>query len=357
MRIVRLGAALVLALAPALASRPAAAQAGSAERFTLRGSDVAVWDLAGRVEVVAGTGSEVVVEVVRRGRDAGRVRVERGEIDGRDALRIGADDTDIVYPELADRGRVESSLRRDGTFGMSGGRWVGGRRVSIRRDGRGTEGWADVTVRVPRGMRVRVHVLAGRAEARDVDADVLLDAHAARAVAERTRGRLVVDAGSGGAELRDVAGDVTVDAGSGAVSLERVRASVLAIDAGSGRVRGSDVEAPDMRLDTGSGGVTIDRLATRTLRLDSGSGDVDLGLVGDVDDLRIDSGSGSVTLRIPPTLGATLEADTGSGGITTEIPIAVTRTERHHLSGAIGDGRGTIRVDGGSGQLRLLRAR
>jgi hypothetical protein len=317
MRIVRLGAALVLALAPALASRPAAAQAGSAERFTLRGSDVAVWDLAGRVEVVAGTGSEVVVEVVRRGRDAGRVRVERGEIDGRDALRIGADDTDIVYPELAERGRVESSLRRDGTFGMSGGRWVGGRRVSIRRDGRGTEGWADVTVRVPRGMRVRVHVLAGRAEARDV----------------------------------------TVDAGSGAVSLERVRASVLAIDAGSGRVRGSDVEAPDMRLDTGSGGVTIDRLATRTLRLDSGSGDVDLGLVGDVDDLRIDSGSGSVTLRIPPTLGATLEADTGSGGITTEIPIAVTRTERHHLSGAIGDGRGTIRVDGGSGQLRLLRAR
>lgn len=153
MPIIRFGAALLLSFAPALA----AAQAGSVERYTLRGDDVAVWDLAGRVEVVAGTASEVVVEVVRRGRDAGRVRVERGEIDGRDALRIGADDGDIVYPELADRGRVESSIRRDGTFGsgMSGGSWLGGRRVSIRREGRGTEGWADVTVRVPRGARVR----------------------------------------------------------------------------------------------------------------------------------------------------------------------------------------------------------
>lgn len=342
--------------APALAASvlaasvlaPARLAAQSPERYTLRGSAVEIHQVVGRVTVVQGSGAEVTVDVTRRGRDAGRVRVER---DGDRGLRIGARDEDLVYPEL--RGsRVSGRVARDGTIGGDG--WMGGRTVTIRRDGSGTEAWADVVVRVPRGQQVAVHVLAGWGEAKDVEADVTLDTHAARAVAERTRGRLVVDAGSGGADVRDAQGDVTIDSGSGDVVLSGVNARRLVVDAGSGDVRGEGVRAPDLSLDTGSGDVRLARVEARTIRLDSGSGDVDLDLAADVDDVRIDSGSGSVTLRVPTTLGAEVDVDMGSGGFDTQLPIRVSRSERRHITGTVGDGRGRIVIDSGSGKVRMV---
>lgn len=335
-------------LAPAFLA-PALAVAQSPERFTLRASAIEIHQVVGRVTVVQGSGSEVLVDVTRRGRDAGQVRVER---DGDGGLRIGPRDDDLVYPELRG-GRVMGRVGRDGRVGGGDG-WFGGRSVTIRREGSGTEAWSDVVVRVPRGQRVAVHVLAGWGEAKDVDADVVLDTHAARAVAERTRGRLVVDAGSGGADVREAEGDVTIDSGSGDVVLRDVNARRLVVDAGSGDVRGEGVRAPDLSLDTGSGDVRLARVEARTIRLDSGSGDVDLDLAADVDDVRIDSGSGSVTLRVPPALGAEVDVDMGSGGFDTQLPIRVSRSERRHLTGTVGDGRGRIVIDSGSGKVRMI---
>ena len=48
--------------------------------------------------------------------------------------------------------------------------------------------------------------------------------------------------------------------------------------------------------------------------------------------------------------------DTGSGGIESEIPIQITRRERDRLVGQIGDGRGRIVIDGGSGRVRLKKS-
>jgi DUF4097 and DUF4098 domain-containing protein YvlB len=92
------------------------------------------------------------------------------------------------------------------------------------------------------------------------------------------------------------------------------------------------------------------------MRLDTGSGNVDVELVDDVDRLELDSGSGSVTLRIPSSLGATIDAETSSGGIDVQIPLSVSRQNRSHLTGRVGDGRGTITIDSGSGRVRLLRS-
>jgi hypothetical protein len=344
-----LAVAPVLVALPPLAARPSGAQ--SVERFTLRGRDVAVYDPAGRVQLVAGGGSDVTVELTRGGRDGARLRVLTDDVDGRPTLRVVAPDGDLVYPAMG-RGDAELRVRDDGTFNGDGG-WRG-RTLTIRGDGRGAEAWADLVVRVPRGRRVAVYVGAGATEARDVDADLRLDSQAASVLAERTRGRLVVDAGSGRTQVRGVEGELTVDAGSGAVELDGVRARRLSVDGGSGALRGRDVRADEIDLDLGSGRTELSGVQTRTLRLDSGSGSVDVGFAADVDDVRIDSGSGSVTLRVPPQLGAALEVTTGSGGITTDIPVTITRRDRDGLRGRIGDGRGRIVIDSGSGAVRLL---
>ena len=60
--------------------------------------------------------------------------------------------------------------------------------------------------------------------------------------------------------------------------------------------------------------------------------------------------------RLPESLGARIRIDTGSGGIDTDIPIQVNRTERNFLSGSIGDGKGEIIIDTGSGGVRLRRS-
>jgi DUF4097 and DUF4098 domain-containing protein YvlB len=108
-------------------------------------------------------------------------------------------------------------------------------------------------------------------------------------------------------------------------------------------------------IDTGSGGIDLLRSGARDVRLDTGSGSVEAELGTVIDRLVVDTGSGSVSLRLPENLGATLEIETGSGGIEVDFPVAITRRARDELRGTIGDGRGRITIDTGSGSVRIRR--
>ncbi len=350
-----------LVVVPARAPR-----AQEPERRVLRGDDPVVYHVVGRLRVVAGTGGDVAVEVTRRGRDADQTLVDQGTVNGRETLRVFTRAPRVVYPGMGRGDVVRAELRRDGTFGgeatrggflathvFSRGSSDG---IEIRGDGRGAETWADVTVTVPAGRRVAVHLLAGEATVSNVDGDLSVDVHAASLTSERTRGRLRVDAGSGPVRVADAQGDIDLDAGSGRVDVTRVKANALRVDAGSGTLRGTDVDAERLDLDVGSGGTRLDAVRARTLRLDSGSGDVDLGLLVGAEDVRIDAGSGTVTLRLPAAFGATLDIDSGSGGIDSELPISVTHRERDRLTGRLGDGRGRIAIETGSGGVRLRKS-
>jgi hypothetical protein len=50
-----------------------------------------------------------------------------------------------------------------------------------------------------------------------------------------------------------------------------------------------------------------------------------------------------------------VDVETGSGGIDTDFDVQVTRFERRHVVGRIGNGRGRIHIESGSGQVRLLK--
>lgn len=321
------------------------------ERFVLRGEKIEISDLAGSIRIVPGPGTRTEVIVTRGGRDAARLRVLQDEVAGTSRLRIGFTGRSLVYPGRGRFNRATLSVDKDGC--LSAGNGFGHRRLTITGGGAGPQAWADLEVRVPRGLKTVVRLGVGQAGASGVDGDLMLDAAAASVTAEGTSGRLVVDTGSGGVILRTHRGDASVDTGSGDVELADISGGILHVDTGSGSVTGDGVEADELVADTGSGEVRIEDLSARDIRVDTGSGGVRLGLAGAPATVLVDTGSGSVTISGPPDLGATVDLETGSGGI--EIGYTVSRMKREHgsLRGTIGDGRASIRVDAGSGSVSL----
>jgi lia operon protein LiaG len=96
------------------------------------------------------------------------------------------------------------------------------------------------------------------------------------------------------------------------------------------------VKAPVVTAETGSGGITLEMLSQ-------------------IDRMRIETGSGGATIRVPATTSAEVEAETGSGGFSTDFEITTRRMGRNHITGRIGDGKGRISIEAGSGTVRLLK--
>ena len=325
--------------------------AQQAERFSIAGNEVAIYNLVGSVSVEAGTGANVTVEVRRNGRDAARLQIEQKNVDGRAALVVRYPEGDIVYGSQRWQGRTTMDVRSDGTFGDQEGR---DRRVNIRSSGDGTEAHADLRILVPAGKAVDVRLGVGEVSATGVNGNLDIDVAAASVRTSNTRGILLIDTGSGSVAVTDVEGDVTIDTGSGGVDVNGVRGNVN-VDTGSGSVNGSGITATSVMVDTGSGGIELTNVAASTVELDTGSGSVQLDLTTDVERLTIDTGSGGVRVLVPANLGASVEMESGSGGVTSDIPMTVRQRGRDHLSGQIGDGRGTITIETGSGGIRIGR--
>jgi DUF4097 and DUF4098 domain-containing protein YvlB len=62
-----------------------------------------------------------------------------------------------------------------------------------------------------------------------------------------------------------------------------------------------------------------------------------------------------VIIEGPAGLGAAVELETGSGSIESDYPLTLVHRGEGSLEGTIGAGRGRIRVDTGSGAVRLVR--
>jgi hypothetical protein len=336
----------------------AAGAGGQVERRTLTGERIAIYNLAGKVRVQAGTGSQVVVDVTPGGRDGAQLKVATGDVRGWESLRVIYPSDHIVYPEMGYRSRTQLRVNSDGTFDDNGGRlgFFDRERVEIRDSGAGLEAHADLVVSVPRGQRIAIHWGVGDANVSNVDGDILVSVGSATVTAEHTRGRLNLDTGSGAVTLTDAQGDVTLDTGSGSVTVNGVTGQSLNMDTGSGSIRASDIDVKTLKADVGSGGMRLARVKAPRIDLDAGSGGIELDVLSAIDDLRIDTGSGGVTLRLPATLSADVDIQTNSGGIDSDFAVQATHFERHRLRGKIGEGLGRLRIESGSGRVRLIKS-
>jgi len=352
---------LLLVAGVAFLSVPAVAQTS---RHVLKGDSVAVYNLVGELRVEAGTGSDVTVEVQREGVDAAKLDIQAGPLRGRETLRIIYPDDVIVMPEWGGGRGWNTTLhvRDDGTFGDDKGRhrgWPGdGREVRITGRGRrdGLEAYADLRVSVPKGKNIALYLGVGKAFVTNVDGAIRVYVASADVAADRTRGSLRVESGSGNVDLRTAAGDVTLETGSGDITASGIDGSSLKLDTGSGNVTVTDAKASGVHIETGSGDIEATTTAGDELSFETGSGNVNVALVSTFRAVHIETGSGDVTLKVPPTLGAEVDLDTGSGDIDLGgLTLQVRRIERDHVTGILGDGKGRLSVETGSGDVRLQK--
>jgi lia operon protein LiaG len=346
----------LLTLAPCLAAQ-------QAERYTLEGDDIAIYNLAGALTVEPGTGS-VAVELTRGGPDAGRLQVERGELQGRETLRVVYPTQDLAYAGLESGSSTTLKVREDGTFGDGDhhdeddddGARPSGRTMRITRDRGDLRAHADMKVRVPAGHRVEFHLAVGRVSVANVNGEILVDSHSAPVTAAGVKGSLAVDVGSGDVRATGGEGELSVDTGSGSVEVTGFRGNELSIDTGSGQVSGSQLNARSIHVDTGSGDIELSAVTCPELALETGSGSISTEVRGPVRDLALETGSGDISVRAPATLAGEVEIETASGEIETDFPIQVTRHARDHVVGRIGDGVGRVAIETGSGDVRLLKS-
>lgn len=339
---------------------PMVAANAQTDHRAVSGDRVAIYNLAGHLRVQAVAGSAVSVDVTRGGRDASQLTIATGEIRGYQTLRVLYHSDRIVYPALRYRTRTQLHVDDDGTFddhnsGRNWRDWVENNSVDIRDSGNGIDAHADLVVGVPKGQRIVLHWGVGDATVTNVDGDIRLSVASASVSTEHTRGALDLDTGSGSVTVSDAQGNVTLDTGSGGLTITGIRGDDLRLDTGSGSVRGGDIDVKTLKADVGSGGLSLTHLKADRVSADVGSGGLDLDFTAPVSDLAVDSGSGGVTLRLPAGQGAELDVDTGSGGVQSDFAVQTTRLSKNHVRGRIGDGRGRIHIEAGSGHVRLIK--
>jgi lia operon protein LiaG len=318
--------------------------------YTLQGSDVAVYNLVGTMTVEPGKGPGVQVEVTLAGADAGKLTVDLSQVRGRPALRVNYPDDHIVYPVMGRHSNSDFEINDDGTWSNDGHR---GRRIYVRGSGDGLEAHADLVVRVPASQRVGVFLGVGKTDVSGVNALLNVEAESGDVRLSRTAGTLHVETGSGNVEARDGAGSLKIETGSGDVKLFTFSGTSLKVDTGSGNVDGSGLTSPDLSIDTGSGDISLTAIASPDVDLDTGSGNVTMEITSEVESLKAETGSGDVKLRVPDSLGAEIRLGTGSGDFRVDFPMQLTKKEEGKLLGRVGDGKGLVSVETGSGNVTL----
>jgi hypothetical protein len=327
---------------------PVQLTAQTTQRYELTGQTATVFNLVGTVQIEAGAGGDVQVQVTRGGADAGKLEIEANG----GSLRVRYPADRIRYPEMDHEGSTSLRIDDDGSFGDQ----HGGRRVRIARDEGELEAWADLRIAVPAGRALDLHLAVGRISASNVNGRLRIKAAAAPVTITGGDGDLSVSTGSGDVRLSGGQGTARLFTGSGDIELSSRNGDVSA-GTGSGRVTGSHIASTRLRAETGSGEIRLSAIDAPDLSLQTGSGDVTLELASVVQRLSVETGSGDVSIVAPAGIGAQLEIETGSGDIESDFPLSITRSGRHHLIGTIGDGKGRVSVETGSGGVRLLRAK
>lgn len=337
-------------------STPALAATPDASRLTLSGSDVAIYNLVGTLEVARGEGASVVAEVRTSGPDAAKLKVVNGVVRGRQSLRVIYPGDRIVDPEMGANSSSSFRVRDDGTFGDdrddkdSGDE---GRKVRISGSGDGTEARADIRVLVPTGKKVTIHWGHGKGALDKVDGVVAVEAASMPVTATGMKGDLRVEVGSGDVRVSDSDALVSIETGSGDVTLDGIRGDELGVETGSGQVTAHKLTAQKLSIETGSGEIEAGGIGADHAKIETGSGGIKFDVAKDVHILSLDSGSGDIIVSLPRDVGAKISAETGSGGIDTDLPLKVIVRKRGELSGTIGDGNGSIRIETGSGDVKI----
>ena len=161
-----------------------------------------------------------------------------------------------------------------------------------------------------------------------------------------------LEAGSGSGDIRvdGVGESAKISTGSGSIHATGLQGG-FTLNTGSGDIFADQTGEGDVKAQTGSGTIEL-RNIHGGLKAGTGSGDIRIAGTPSMD-WKLETGSGSIEFT-PGNSGFTLDASTGSGGVHTDKEMAVQGSfDKHHLTGKVNGGGPTVRIETGSGDVRI----
>jgi hypothetical protein len=162
--------------------------------------------------------------------------------------------------------------------------------------------------------------------------------------------QLEANSGSGDLRLQDLGGPLKANTGSGEIEASGFSGRVD-LETGSGDIHAGLQSSNDVKATTGSGSIHLQGV-NGALFAETGSGDIEIGGRPNAP-WKLETGSGGVTLNTGSSRFS-LDASTGSGSVHSDPPITTHGSlERHHVTGDINGGGPTVRIETGSGDIRI----
>jgi len=161
---------------------------------------------------------------------------------------------------------------------------------------------------------------------------------------------LEAGSGSGDITVDGVGENAKISTGSGNIHASGLHGG-FTVDTGSGNIYAEQTGQGDVKAQTGSGNIEL-RDLRGGLRAGTGSGDIKVGGTP-ASDWKLETGSGNVEFW-PGSAAITLDASTGSGSVHTDREMMTQGTQdHHHVTGKINGGGPTVRIETGSGDIRV----
>ncbi len=161
-----------------------------------------------------------------------------------------------------------------------------------------------------------------------------------------------LEANSGSGDIKDdgVGENAKLGTGSGTINATGLQGGFVA-NTGSGNIYAEQVSPGDVKAQTGSGNVELKNLKGS---LHAGTGSGNIKVTGTpTSDWKLETGSGSVEFWAG-SAAFTLDASTGSGSVHTDQEMAVQGSfDKHHIVGKVRGGGPTVRIETGSGDVRV----
>jgi DUF4097 and DUF4098 domain-containing protein YvlB len=161
-----------------------------------------------------------------------------------------------------------------------------------------------------------------------------------------------LDAGSGSGDITDdgIGDNAKLTTGSGNIHATGLHGGFTA-GTGSGNVYAEQIGQGDVKAETGSGNIELKDLRGG-LHAHTGSGNIKAGGTP-TNSWHLETGSGNVDLWAGDA-PLTLDAETGSGSVHTDREMLTQGSiDKHHVTGKLNGGGPTVRVETGSGDIRV----
>ena len=161
-----------------------------------------------------------------------------------------------------------------------------------------------------------------------------------------------LEANSGSGDIQDdgVGQNAKLGTGSGSIHALGLQGGFVA-NTGSGSIYVEQTGQGDVKAQTGSGTIELKNVRGG-LRAETGSGSIKVWGTP-TSDWKLQTGSGSIEFWAG-NAAFNLDASTGSGSVHTDQEMAVQGSfDRHHITGKVHGGGPTVRIETGSGDVRV----